>query len=157
MVLDFAQPPAAQPEWFVPYAWGDATPEGRTREAVVDELCAEAERRGIRIQRDRTTLGLGDSISRFMRRIGRGDRVFVVPSDKYLRSPYCMFELFEVWRTSKAKDEEFLRRIRVYSLPDAQIRTTLDQDRSLNYRSGFRAISGLRAWIQDDLAIRRRC
>ena len=63
-----------------------------------------------------------------MRRIGRGDRVFVVLSDKYLRSPYCIFELFEVWRTSRAEDEEFLRRIRVYSLPDAQIRTTLDQD-----------------------------
>ena len=62
-----------------------------------------------------------------MRRIGRGDRVFVVLSDKYLRSPYCMFELFEVWRRSRAEDEEFLWRIRVYSLPDAQIRTTLDQ------------------------------
>ena len=62
-----------------------------------------------------------------MRRIGRGDRVFAVPSDKYLRSPYRMFELVEVWRASKAEDEEFLRRIRVYSLPDAQIRTTLDQ------------------------------
>ena len=53
--------------------------------------------------------------------------MFVVLRDKYLRAPYCIFELSEVWRTSRAEDEEFLRRIRVYSLPDAQIRTTLDQ------------------------------
>jgi hypothetical protein len=32
----------------------------------------------------------GDLISAFMKRIGRADRVIVVLSDKYLRSPYCM-------------------------------------------------------------------
>jgi internalin A len=127
--LAFRQPPVAGPEWLVSYAWGDATPEGRAREAVVDELCAEAERRGIRILRDRTTLGLGDRISAFMKRIGRGDRVFAVLSDKYLKSPYCMFELCEVWRTSRAEGEEFLRRVRVYSLPDAQVWTPLDRAR----------------------------
>ena len=58
-----------------------------------------------------------------MRRIGQGDRVFVVLSDRYLRSPYCMFELSEVWRTSRAEGEAFLRRVRVYSLPDAQVWT----------------------------------
>ena len=92
---------------------GRTLPAGRAREAVVDELCADAERRGIRILRDKTTLGLGDRISAFMRRIGQGDRVFVVLSDKYLRSPYCMFELSELWRTSQAEGEKFLRRVRV--------------------------------------------
>jgi internalin A len=64
-----------------------------------------------------------------MRRIGRGDRVFVVLSDKYLRSPYCMFELSEVWRTGRAEGEAFLRRVRVYSLPDAQVWTPLGRAR----------------------------
>jgi internalin A len=125
--LAYSQPPVTQPEWFVSYAWGDTTPEGRDRTSVVDDLCAEAERRGCRIQRDKTELGLGDRISKFMEWIGRGDRVFVVLSDKYLKSSYCMFELYEIWRTSKAKDEEFLRRVRVYSLPDAQISEPLDR------------------------------
>jgi hypothetical protein len=37
-----------------------------------------------------------------MQRIGRADRVFAVLRDKYLKSPYCMFKLFEVWRNSGA-------------------------------------------------------
>ena len=53
--LDFRQPPVGTEEWYVSYAWGDATPEGREREAVVDRLCDEAAGRGIRIQRDKTS------------------------------------------------------------------------------------------------------
>ena len=42
--------------------------------------------------------------SRFMKRLGAGDRVvFVILSDKYLKSPYCMYELLEVWRNCKAE------------------------------------------------------
>jgi internalin A len=121
--LDFRQPPVPEPEWFVSYAWGDNTPEGRERDAVVDRLCAEAEARGTRILRDKNVLGLGDRISRFMQRIGRGDRVFVVLSETYLRSPYCMFELHEVWRTSRQEGDAFLDRVRVYALPDARFDT----------------------------------
>lgn len=121
--LDFRQPPVAEPEWFVSYAWGDNTPEGRERDAVVDRLCGEAEGRGVRILRDKNVLELGDRISRFMQRIGRGDRVFVVLSEKYLRSPYCMFELHEVWRTSRQEGDAFLGRVRVYALPDARFDT----------------------------------
>lgn len=119
--LDFRQPPVAAEEWYVSYAWGDATPEGSEREAVVDRLCDEAASRGIRIQRDKTSLGLGDRITTFMQRIGRGDRVFVVLSAKYLRSAFCMFELLELWRTSRQEGAAFLDRVRVYALPDAAI------------------------------------
>jgi internalin A len=66
-------------------------------------------------------LGLGDSISRFMGRIGAGDRVFVILSDKYLRSPHCMFELSEIWRNSKQDRGVFLQKVRVYALPETKI------------------------------------
>jgi len=110
-----------KPEWFVSYAWGDLTPEGREREAVVDRLCEAAKARGRIILRDKHVLGVGGSISQFMTRIGTGDRVFVVLSDKYLHSPFCMFELCEICRTRKQEGAEFLRRVRVYALPDARI------------------------------------
>jgi internalin A len=110
------------PEWYVSYAWGDdRTAEGRTRKAVVDKLCAAAKQRGIQILRDKDVLKLGESISAFMRRIGTGDRIFVVLSDKYLRSPFCMFELSEIWRTSSHEGKDFLTRVRIYALPDAKI------------------------------------
>ena len=93
-------------------------------------MCAAAEQRGITILRDKKVLGLGDRISKFMQRIGRGDRIFVMLSDKYLKSPFCMFELSEVWRRCAEEDEAFLKRIRVYTLPDAKIWTPLDRARS---------------------------
>jgi internalin A len=125
--LSFVQEPGPKPEYFVSYAWGDLTPEGRSRESVVDHLCEAAEKRGIRIIRDKRTLGLGDRVSKFMQRIGRGDRVFIVLSDKYLKSPYCMYELFEVWRNCRQDDHEFLSRIRVYTLSDAKIWSPLER------------------------------
>jgi hypothetical protein len=115
------------PEYFVSYAWGDATPEGKEREAFVDRLCAKAAAQGIAIIRDKTAMTTGDRISKFMLRLGRANRVFVVLSDKYLKSPLCMFELFEVWRNCRSEDEEFLRRIRVFTLPCAKIKTPVDR------------------------------
>ena len=72
-------------------------------------------------------LGLGESISKFMQRIGRADRVFVVLSDRYLRSPYCMFELFEVWRNCRREEAEFVQRVRAYTLPGTNISRPRDR------------------------------
>jgi internalin A len=52
-----------------------------------------------------------------------------VLSDKYLKSPFCMFELSEVWRRCAEEDEAFLKRIRVCTLPDAKIWTPFDRAR----------------------------
>ena len=62
-----------------------------------------------------------------MQRLGEGDRVFVILSDKYLKSPYCMYELFEVWRNCRQDETEFLGRIRIYALPDAKLWTPLER------------------------------
>jgi hypothetical protein len=112
---------------YVSYAWGDdLTPEGREREVLVDRLCEAARERGLTILRDRTALRTGDSIDAFMRRIGEGDRIFVFLSEKYLRSPFCMFELSEIWRNSRQEGQSFLDRVKLYPLPDAKYRTPDD-------------------------------
>jgi internalin A len=54
----------------------------------------------------------------------------VVLSDKYLKSPFCMFELFEIWRNSRQDGAEFLRRVRIYTLGDAKIWKPVDR---INY------------------------
>ena len=92
--LNFAPEPVTDFDYCVSYAWGDDTPEGKHREATVDRLCAETRRRGRRILRDKTAMGLGDRISEFMRRLAKGKRVFIILSDKYLRSAFCTFELY---------------------------------------------------------------
>ena len=125
--MRFAQEKSALPEWYVSYAWGDSTPEGKAREQVVDRLCAAAKARGRKILRDKDVLGPGDSIYAFMRRMGDADRVFVILSDKYLRSPHCMFELSEIWRTSRQEGKTFLDRVRVYTLLKTEIWTTAER------------------------------
>ncbi|WP_158660235.1 COR domain-containing protein [Niveispirillum cyanobacteriorum] len=100
-------------EWYVSYAWKDAA--NPDLEQPVDELCAEAAKRGIRIKRDRTDLGPGDGrISAFMDKIGAGERIVVVLSKKYLESPFCMHELHAIWRRSRT-DDEFINRVRLWA------------------------------------------
>jgi internalin A len=125
--LKFVQEPKTQREFFVSYAWGDETPEGRERVAPVDAVCAAARERGMEVLRDRDVLHPGDRISRFMARIGGGDRILVVLSDKYLQSPYCMFELFEIWRNSDRDPEAMLERLRIFALPDARYSSIADR------------------------------
>jgi hypothetical protein len=105
--------------WYVSYAWADQ--DDPTREMKVDELCNDAKKRGVEIIRDKTTLARGDLISEFMRRIGDGDRVFIFLSDKYLHSPYGVFELFEMWRNSGENKSEFLRRVRFFTIDGTKI------------------------------------
>jgi len=123
--LAFVVERSAKPRYYVSYAWADPTdPE---REKIVDQACDEAAKRGTPILRDKTTLTFGDSITRFMKDIGEGDRIFVVLSDKYLKSPFCMFELFEIWRNSRQDKSEFLKRVRIYTLGDAKIWKPVDR------------------------------
>jgi hypothetical protein len=64
---------------------------------------------------------LGDRISDFMRRLGEADRIFVVLSDRYLRSSFCMFELSEIWRNSRQDPAAFLERVRIYNVDNVKI------------------------------------
>jgi internalin A len=125
--LTFSPPPSRATTYCVSYAWNDQS------KAVVDRLCEESTRRGITILRDTTGMGLGESITRFMQRLGAGDRVFVILSDKYMKSPYCMYELLDVWRNCMMEPDAFLGRIRVFRLPDAAMLTTLERARCAKY------------------------
>jgi internalin A len=85
-----AHEPSTRLKYYISYAWGDDTEEGKERERTVDHLCAEAEARRLTIVRDKSAMKIGDRISTFMDRIGKGavnGRVCIVLSDKYLKSP----------------------------------------------------------------------
>ena len=129
-----APEPSAKTEYYVSYAWGDdSSDEAREREQFVDKLCTEADKKGITIIRDKTSMRYGDRISKFMSRIARGDRIFIVLSDKYLKSAYCMHELFDMWRNCREDDAEFVARTRVYALPCAKLATPLDRAQYVIY------------------------
>jgi internalin A len=142
-----AHEPSKVLEYYVSYAWGDDTTEGKEREAVVDRLCSEAEARGKRIIRDKTAMKIGDRISTFMDRIGKGvvnGRVCIVLSDKYLKSPYCMHELFDVWRNCREESDTLIDRTRVLVLPSAKISTAVERAQYVIYwQNAFTALDAL--------------
>lgn len=95
---------------FISYAWG-----GKSEE-IVNKIDQSLQNRGIKIIRDKRDLGYKGSIKEFMERIGQGSCIIVVISDKYLRSPNCMFELVEI-----AENKQFHNRIFPIVLADAKI------------------------------------
>jgi hypothetical protein len=56
-----------------------------------------------------------------------GDLIIVVLSAKYLRSPYCVTELYDIYERSLREKEDFLRRIIPIVLDDAEIGTWRDR------------------------------
>jgi len=95
---------------FISYAWGGE------REEIVNQIDEALQQRGLRIIRDKRDLGYKGSIKTFMERIGLGNCVIVVVSDKYLRSLNCMFELVEI-----AENKQFYDRVFPIVLADADI------------------------------------
>ncbi len=92
-------------EIFFSYAWGK-------RDGLIDRLYNELNNEpGIRPVRDKEDLPYSESISSFMSRIGRGTCIVVVFSDKYLRSEFCMHELYEVYKNSNFNREKTLKKI----------------------------------------------
>lgn len=119
--LVFGREPSSRLEYCVSYAWNDDTPEGTERQVVVNRLCAEAEQRGIHIVRDKTDMQFGDRIGDFMRRLAHGKLIFVILSEKYLRSVFCMTELYQIWQNCRSNGDEFIAKVRVFTLSDARI------------------------------------
>ncbi|MEL7145769.1 MAG: toll/interleukin-1 receptor domain-containing protein [Bacteroidota bacterium] len=101
---------AVQKELFISYAWGGES------EAIVDRMDVVFQQNGILMIRDKRDLQFNESIREFMRQIGAGKAIVVVISDKYLKSPNCMFELLEIYQ-----NKEFVNRIFPIILEDAAI------------------------------------
>ena len=90
-----------EPRVYVSYAWGGES------ERIVNELDADFQASGITIIRDKRDLGYKGTISEFMQEIGRGYAIVVVISDKYLKSPNCMYELVEIANNKNIYDRIF--------------------------------------------------
>lgn len=82
--------PGQKPVVYFSYAWGDDDRRDLKAFAVQLHRALEDE---FDVRRDEEATRPGDRITEFMREIGRGARVLVLLSDKYLRSAYCMQEL----------------------------------------------------------------
>lgn len=95
---------------FISYAWN---PESET---IVEKIEKEFLDKGISVVRDKTELQYKGGIKPFMEKIGKGQYVILVISEKYLKSQHCMFELLQIF-----KNPDFYDRIFPIVLDDVKI------------------------------------
>lgn len=95
--------------------------------AAVEQFIAEAKQRNIPIRRDMNELNVGDSLTKFMDKLAQGQRIFVILSDAYLRSPNCTYELFKIWQNCAKSGDILTNRVRIYLFPNLKIFTAQDR------------------------------
>jgi len=101
---------------YVSYAWGDDSQEGQARTARIEELMRAAAARGKHVFRDKDELRFGDRITPYMQRLGKGERIYLLLSDKYLRSAACTFELYEIWKNCGQDEAVFRGRVKLFQM-----------------------------------------
>jgi DNA repair photolyase len=100
----------------VSYSW-DVENKGQSK-GKVTEFCNKLEKDGFKVFWDKgQKVEYGEAISEQMRHIGASDFLCVFLSDRYLRSPKCMYELLVAWQRSKDNQEEFRTRVKVWVMP----------------------------------------
>lgn len=114
------------------YAWDDSYNEN-SREQEVDNLYKILSDKGFDVRRDKMNIGYKDLISEFMEEIGESQNIIVALSDKYLKSPYCMFELYEIYRNSKQKKKEFIKKIYPIHLEKLNLKDPITLKNYLEY------------------------
>lgn len=120
----YSQPlvPGEKPrEVYISYAWGDGSEEGKRRAQTVDGLYAALAKDGFLPVRDKEAMRAGDLISAFIRQLTRADLVVTVISDKYLRSWYCMYEIYKIWQRCQSEAEAMIQRVVPIVLPEVRI------------------------------------
>ncbi len=107
---------------YISYNWQEDSNE------IANQIVQAFEAKGIEVIRDKTHTGYKDSIKKFMQKIGQGQCLIAVISDRYLKSPNCMFELVEI-----AKNGDFYNRIIPIVLKDAKIYKTIERLHYIHY------------------------
>jgi hypothetical protein len=98
-------------EIFFSYAWGDENEEGESREKIVNELYQALLEANYQVVRDKYDLGYKGFISDFIRSIGEGKCIVIAISRKYVKSQYCMYELYEIARNSNFDKHLFRKKV----------------------------------------------
>ncbi|MFN8303367.1 MAG: COR domain-containing protein [Saprospiraceae bacterium] len=117
-----------KPKVYFSYAWGDEREKGESREKLVNDLYESLENEGFcHLKRDKKDAKYRSSLREFMGEIGRSDFIITVISDKYLKSPNCMYEMLQIFRKSGSETDGFREKIFPVILEDANIYDPIDR------------------------------
>lgn len=106
------------PEIYISYAWQKQN-DGTSWPQVLKHLHKVLTERGYRIVIDINSISYRDSIKKFMQKLGEGNYIILIISEKYLRSLNCMYEVLQI-----LKYPNFRERIFPIVMEDAQVHDT---------------------------------
>jgi hypothetical protein len=95
---------ASESKIFFSYAWDQD-------EALIMQLYNSLKKDGFNVIKDKENMGYKGVISKFMNEIGSADFVIVAISDKYLKSKFCMYELYEIFKNSGMNRDVFGKKL----------------------------------------------
>jgi hypothetical protein len=95
---------ASESKIFFSYAWDQD-------EALIMQLYNSLKKDGFNVIKDKENMGYKGVISQFMNEIGAADFVIIAISDKYLKSKFCMYELYEIFKNSGMNRDVFGKKL----------------------------------------------
>ena len=106
----------AKEQVVVSYAWNPPARPGETGipagyEEPVDAIEKFLKDKPVIFVRDKAANKFGDNLRTFMEYLGKQDHVIVVHSDKYWRSPFCIFELWTVDHDLRLRADKSLLKV----------------------------------------------
>jgi hypothetical protein len=78
------------PEIYISYAWS------KESEAILEALCIVLDENRLKYYVDKKEIDYKDNIREFEDRLGKGDYIILIISDKFLKSMNCMYEMLRI-------------------------------------------------------------
>ncbi len=82
-------------EVFISYAWNKQPKGGNTQDPIVTAI-QKTLQNNFKVIIDKDVINYKDNIQEFEERLGRGQKIVLVISDKFLKSPHCMYEILKI-------------------------------------------------------------
>ncbi|GFZ91193.1 hypothetical protein GCM10011497_21360 [Elstera cyanobacteriorum] len=117
----FTEEPMSDYKLYVSYCWKDLQAVPKDEKAAVETFMETARGKNIPVLRDKDAIKFGEKLKNYMKSLSQGQRIFIFMSDSYLRSPYCMYELYHIWKFSEQCKIDFIERVRIYLLGGLKI------------------------------------
>lgn len=93
-------------EVFISYAWLK-TIEGKKDYTDIADVMAKKLRKHFKVVIDKKDLSYKGNIREFEKRLGKGSKIIIVISDKFLRSKHCMYEVSKIVEKGNVYDRIF--------------------------------------------------
>lgn len=114
-------------EVFISYAWGASDKEKQNSSQLIDSI-TKALSQDFNVIIDKKTVKYKDNIKEFEKRLGKGSKIVLLISDRFLKSKHCMYEVLKIQEKGDVYD-----RIYPVVMPDADIYTSKGPLKYLTY------------------------